>query len=189
MKHDSWAKDLTVHGHKFVEQWHRLYPDMQPINYHFKSQLPKRWIRIYSLPEGQRYPASEADWDVLLQRQNTVIDYLVPQATPIKWVWNWLGRESHIFKPFDLIPLGTFQDLKEETEFESWMLEGHWETAVFNPFLTSIANDAMRAFIITPDCLIAPYDGGMDIIFQDALTAHSFKQHFADWVSPREDGG
>jgi hypothetical protein len=27
----------------------------------------------------------------------------------------------------------------------------------------------------------------MDIILKDPHTAHAFKRHFADWVSPRED--
>jgi hypothetical protein len=50
-----------------------------------------------------------------------------------------------------------------------------------------IADESMRAFIIALDCLISPYDGGIDVILRDPHTAHTFKRHFADWVSPRED--
>jgi hypothetical protein len=145
-------------------------------------------VRIYSLPEGQRYPNDKADWHHLLVRQNAVIDYLVPQGQPIQFVWNWLGRDSHIFKSYDLVRLGVFCDVRAETEYESWLLNDRWASGAFNIFLTLIADEAMRAFIIAPDCLIAPYDGGMDVILKDPNTAHAFKRHFADWVSPREDG-
>lgn len=51
-----------------------------------------------------------------------------------------------------------------------------------------IADDVMRAFIIAPDCLIAPYDGGMDVFLKDAFSAHAFERKFADGMSKRKDG-
>jgi hypothetical protein len=180
--------ERTVDGVHFMLGWQRAYPETPPITYHFKWNLSKRWVRIYSLPEGQRYPNDKADWHHLLVRQNAVIDYLVPQGQPIQFVWNWLGRDSHIFKSYDLVRLGVFCDVRAETEYESWLLNDRWASGAFNIFLTLIADEAMRAFIIAPDCLIAPYDGGMDVILKDPNTAHAFKRHFADWVSPREDG-
>jgi hypothetical protein len=48
--------------------------------------------------------------------------------------------------------------------------------------LTMIAEADMRTFIMAPDCLIAPYDGGMDIVLIDPHTCWSFKRRFADWL-------
>jgi hypothetical protein len=174
----------------FMKMWERDYPETAPIDFLFKIYLTKRWIRVYSLHEGHRYPEDELDWNILLSRQNTVIDYLVPQGTPITWVFNWLENDNHIFKSFDLIPLGGFTDKDYlEGELESWMLKAQWESGLFNTFLMMIANEeVMRAFIIAPNCLIAPYEGGMDIVLKDPHTADAFKRHFADWVSPRQDG-
>jgi hypothetical protein len=182
------SDDLSPDGILFMKQWQRRFPETPPINYEFKRRLTKRWMRVYSLPDAQRYPNDKADWDILLARQNAVIDHLIPQRTPITWVWNWLEKDCHIFKSFDLTRLGVFQAADGESEYESWLMEDHWESGLFNVFLTMIAGEMMRAFIIAPDCLIAPYDGGMDIILRDPYTAHAFKRHFSDWVSPREDG-
>jgi hypothetical protein len=172
----------------FLKVWQRDYPETPPINYHFKHHLPKRWIRIHSLPNAQRYPNDKADWAMLLSRQNAVIDYLVPQDTPIQWVWNWIGRDTHIHQSFSPIALGMFSAGEGEPDFECHVLDDVWRTGEADVFLTMIADESMRAFIIAPDCLIAPYDGGMDIILKDPHTAHAFKRHFADWVSPRADG-
>jgi hypothetical protein len=179
---------LTQAGEAFMSAWQRDYPETPQISYIFKHRLSKRWMRIHSLPGAQRYPNEKADWDVLLSRQNAVIDYLVPQDTPIIWVWNWIGPDTHIRQSFTPVALGVFSAGDDEAEFECHLLNDLWRTKECDVFLTMIAAESMRAFIIAPDCLIAPYDGGMDIILKDPHTAHAFKRHFSDWVSPREDG-
>jgi hypothetical protein len=180
--------DLTAAGVSFMESWNRDYPETPPINYHFKRLLPKRWIRIHSLPISKRYAEDAADWAILLARQNAVIDYLLPPNQAIQWVWNWLPPDSHIHTSFDLVRLGILRAKDDEAEFESWLLKDNWQSGTCDIFLTLIADDSMRAFIIAPDCLISPYDGGVDVILKDPHTAHAFKRHFAQWVSPREDG-
>ncbi len=181
--------ELTPDGLRFMESWHRDYPETPPINYRFKQRLPKRWMRIHSLPGAKRYPDNKAEWDVLMARQNAVIDHLVPQLTAIKWVWNWIDPDCFIFKSFGLTRLGVLPDEDAEgPTTESWMLADHWETGLSDTFLALIAYEQMRGFIIAPNCLIAPYDGGMDVILNAPYSAHAFKRHFSDWVSPREDG-
>jgi hypothetical protein len=178
--------DTTPEGIRFLQHWQREYPETPPVNYLFKSRLPKRWARIHSLPDGKRYADSKAEWNILLQRQNAVIDYLVPQGATISWVWNWLEPDCHIFKSFDLTRLGVFRH--DEASFESWQLADQWQSGLSNPFLMMIAGEQMRAFIVAPDCLISPYDGGIDVILKDPHTAFAFKRHFKNWLSGREDG-
>jgi hypothetical protein len=179
---------LSQYGEAFMRDWRANYPEMPPINHLFKHRLPKRWMRIHSLSDARRYPRDQADWDLLLSRQNAVIDHLVPQGTPITWVWNRIEPDCHIFKSFDLVPLGAIRDEEDEPAAQCYLLEDVWQTGLDDVFLMMIADESMRAFIIAPDCLISPYDGGMDIILKDPHTAHAFKRHFAAWVSPREDG-
>jgi hypothetical protein len=180
--------DLTPAGQVFMNSWSARYPETPPINYLFKSRLASRWMRIHSLPAAQRYAQTKADWDVLLTRQNAVIDHLVPSGAPVHVVFNWIGRDNHIFKSCNLERLGIFRVEGDEVEFDSWLLDDEWESGTFNTLLTMVADDQIRAFIIAPACLIAPYDGGMDVILKDTHTAHDFKRHFATWISPREDG-
>jgi len=36
--------------------------------------------------------------------------------------------------------------------------------------------------------IIAPYDGGVDLILKDIETRNIYKQKYSDWLSQREDG-
>jgi hypothetical protein len=173
---------------RFLYYWRGLYPETKPISHMFKHQLRTRWARIHSLPEAKRYADDKPEWDELLRRHNMVIDSLIPQGSVIRIVINSIAIDNYLFKSFDLENIGVFVDQENETVFQSFQFETTWESHTLNPPLMMIADDEMRAFIIGPDCLIAPYDGGMDIILQDPHTCWAFKRQFKDWISPRPDG-
>lgn len=56
--------------------------------------------------------------------------------------------------------------------------------------LESAANDEIRVFFVdfSKKIILAPYDGGMDIIFPDEKTRENYKKIFQNWLSNREDG-
>jgi hypothetical protein len=173
---------------KFLEYWNQLYPETPPINYFFKHRLRTRWARIHSLPDAKRYAETKAEWTELEHRQNTVIDSLVLQGTPIQIVINDIKPDNYLFKAFELKNIGVFADNEGEVAYQSFQFETTWENHTLNPLLIMIADDQMRAFIIGPDCLISPYDGGMDVILKDSHTCWAFKRQFRDWLSKRPDG-
>jgi hypothetical protein len=173
---------------QFLDYWQALYPETPPINHLFKRHLRTRWARIHSLPEAKRYADDKPEWDELLRRQNNVIDSLVPQGTMIKIVINYIAIDNYLFKSFDLENIGVFVDEEGETVYQSFQFETTWESHTLNPVLMMIAHDDMRAFIIAPDCLISPYDGGLDLILKDPHTCWEFKRKFPHWLSKREDG-
>jgi hypothetical protein len=172
----------------FLIYWNNLYPETPPINYFFKERLKKRWLRIHSLPESKRYAESKEEWDILLYRQNTAISNLIGEEKPIKVVINFIETDNYLFKSFNFINIGVFNDMERETVFQSFLFETSWQANTLNPLLIMIAQDEMRAFIIAEDCLIAPYDGGMDLIFKDGYTKGLFKEKYKAWLSKREDG-
>jgi hypothetical protein len=173
---------------RFLTRWNAFYPETPPINYLFKRLLPTRWARIHSLPEAKRYPETNDEWRELERRQNAVIDHLVLQMTNVRIVINAIEIDSYLFKAFDKENIGVFVDEAGEAVFQSFMFETTWESHTLNPLLAMIAGDQMRAFIMAPDCLIAPYDGGMDIILKDPHTCWEFKRQFKAWLSNRADG-
>jgi hypothetical protein len=173
---------------KFLSEWEKIYPESPPISQFFKFRLPNRWGRIHSLPESKRYPDTKPEWDVLLDRQNRVIDSLIPQQATIRIVINYIAIDCYLFKSFDLENIGVFVDEEGEAVYQLFTFQTTWEHATLNPLLVLIAQEDLRAFIIAPDCLIAPYDGGMDVILKDAHTCWEFKRTFKDWLSKRSDG-
>lgn len=173
---------------RFLVDWNARYPETPPINYFFKERLPARWARIHCLPDSKRYPQTKSEWDTLLSRQNTALDSLVPQGAPIRVVINFIEIDNYLFKAFDLENIGVFVDEAGETVFQSFQFETVWESQTLNPLLMMIADDVMRAFIIGPDCLISPYDGGVDVILKDPHTCWVFKRQFKDWLSKHPAG-
>jgi hypothetical protein len=178
--------DTQLAKEKFLSYWQGIYPESPPIASLFKQRLSKRWARIHSLPESKRYAHSKVEWDVLLDRQNSVIDSLVKQHTPIRIVINCIEIDCYLFKFFDLEDIGVF--VNEEAAYQSFTLETIWQSDALDPMLMLIADGELRAFIIAPDCLIAPYDGGVDLILKDAHQCREFKRKFKDWLSKRDDG-
>jgi hypothetical protein len=173
----------------FLADWRAHYPEVLPIRNLLNGRnFPNRWMRIHSLPLSKRYADTQAEWDILMDRQNRLINHLVPQGTDVQWVINWIERDNYLFKSFDLVPLGVFQEAEEEPKYDSFLLETTWEHDPRNPLLLMIADETLRAFMIAPDCLIAPYDGGVDVILKDPHTCYALRRQFKDWLSKRADG-
>ncbi|GAB3868433.1 hypothetical protein GCM10028824_13290 [Hymenobacter segetis] len=61
----------------FDAYWRATYPKAVPLGHLLRTTYPRRWLRLYSLPEGQRYPAAAADWHELLRRHLAVFADLV----------------------------------------------------------------------------------------------------------------
>jgi hypothetical protein len=117
----------------------KIYPESPPISQFFKFRLPKRWARIHSLPESKRYPDTKPEWDVLLDRQNRVIDSLIPQQATIRIVINCIAIDCYLFKSFDLENIGVFVDEEGETVYRSFTFQTTWERAILKPLLVLIA--------------------------------------------------
>jgi hypothetical protein len=180
--------DIELAKAKFLNLWQSIYPESPPIGSFFKWRLSNRWARIHSLPESKRYANTKSEWDVLLDRQNRLLDSLIEQHATIRIVINFIDIDCHLFKAFDLENTGVFVDQEGETVYQSFTFETTWESHTLNPILMLIADGDLRAFFIAPSCLIAPYDGGVDVILKDSHTCLNFKRQFKDWLSKREDG-
>jgi hypothetical protein len=172
----------------FSSFWMQRYPETPPINYFFKSRMPERWARIHSLPLSKRYADTVEEWDILLGRQNAVVDYLITQGTPVRVVIIYIREDNPLFASYDIENIGVFIDRNEETVFQSFWFETTWKTGCLDAMLRMIAVEDVRAFIVGPDCLVAPYDGGVDVILTDTAARDAFKNHFTEWLSAHPHG-
>jgi hypothetical protein len=182
------SQNLNAAGEAFLAHWQSQYPGSFPVSHSLKWRFPKRWVRFHSLPDGQLYAANNAQSDAILMRQNTIMKALLPIGQRIEIVFSNLEPECHLFQSCDLTPLGAFPDEAAEMPVQTWWMQDVWEMGGLDIPLLLVAGDQARMIIMGPDCLIAPYDGGVDVIASDAFTAHALKRQFQAWVSPREDG-
>ena len=76
------------------------------------------------------------------------------------------------------------------TTYRTFFAKINWEQNNCDKILRSIANDEMRAFFLSVEkqCLIAPYDGGMDFVLENETTKDVYKSKYKDWLSLYPEG-
>jgi hypothetical protein len=193
---------------QFQAYWAKYYPEIPPINHLFKHKLKERWLRIHSMPEAKRYAETPAEWAILLERQNTVFNDLMPKTAKICIVSGIYSNVDTVFEKdvFNTLPYHktlTFRNLDpvdmhamsgdwydEGMKFTPCFAEEVYTPHIFDSILKSIANDEWRLFFLDTKShtIIAPYDGGMDIIFGKKHPLSIFKKKYEYWLSKREDG-
>ncbi|MCF6404842.1 hypothetical protein L3C95_18225 [Chitinophaga filiformis] len=192
---------------EFQTFWRSSYPDAVPIGHHFKHSYSHRWFRIHSLPDSRRYPSDQEDWEILLTRQNTILtdffadgsviaivtgDFHYEGYTELHPINNVESIESFVFTRLEAIDLHLYDEENYEkgTTYIPMFTEQIWCPHRFDELLRDIAEGNLAAFFvsISNNCIVAPYDGGMDIIMKDSLTRDLCKEQYREWLSFREDG-
>lgn len=198
----------------FDAYWRATYPEAVPLGHLLRTTYPRRWLRLYSLPEGQRYPADAADWHELLRRQLTVFAELVGEPAELFLVsgeydcpemvppepWSFTAEGALHGLPFTRLPPVVLHTLPPDPRvpdenrfgdlFRPVCTRLRWTAATGEGFLRDIAQDAIRAFFVSVEhsCILAPYNGGLDIIFPQEADRNRFHNRHRRWVSPRTDG-
>jgi hypothetical protein len=187
--------------------WASNFAETIPIQHYFKHDYADRWFRIHSLPESKRYADDEKEWNILLDRQNKIATDLLginstfilvtgdstlegyTELHPITEV-NSIRQISFILlEAIDLYKLSP--DEYEPGQFYTPMIsEQVWQQNKFNDILKDIANGQLRAFFVSLDnkLIMAPYDGGVDLILKDTESRNIYRQKYRDWLSQHPDG-
>lgn len=191
---------------EFQTLWTLNYPNAVPISYLLKSVYTKRWFRVHSLPESKRYAENEDEWETIILRQNEIITDLFGIGTPIIIVTGdyYCGdnrqnqiTEEEIFKPFKFIELDNIElkniDAEQYDESNIYIpafTQTIWKPNYHDELLKEIANDNSRAFFISFDknVIIAPYDGGIDLVLKDSSTKEYYKNKYSHWLPETVDG-
>jgi hypothetical protein len=193
---------------QFQDFWAKNFPETPPINHLFKHHLKERWLRIHSLPDAKRYAETPEEWAILLERQNTLFADLMPNNAKICIVSGIYSNADKVLEKdvFDTLPYSKILKFKELDVLDFHAISGDWfdEGMKFTPCFTeeiyaphkfdsilkSIANDEWRLFFLDPKTrtIIAPYDGGVDIIFGEKHPLSIFKEKYRNWLSERDDG-
>jgi len=191
----------------FKTLWTTRYPSSIPISYTLRNDYEDRWFRIHSLPDSKRYADNEAEWTTILSRQNAIITDVLGDGSRLLLVTGYYVFEGHeeLSSPVDADSIRKFSftslddiDLHNarpgENEagevFRPMFCSVTWSPGGFNDLLRDIAQDSVRAFFIAvdTDIIIAPYDGGVDIIVTNRAARDQYKSKYRDWLSKRDDG-
>ncbi|MFE0156557.1 hypothetical protein ACFWY5_56185 [Nonomuraea sp. NPDC059007] len=74
----AWRRgDVATWRHvELTARWQARWPDCPPIGHELKRYYTSRWVRFHSLPGSKRYADTPAEYDILLDRHNTVLTEL-----------------------------------------------------------------------------------------------------------------
>ena len=194
----------------FEEVWAKMLPLSPPISYVLRTAYPERWFRIHSLPESKRYPENDAEWAILLGRQNCLIEDLLGKGSKVWLVtgqYDTTNGADFVFtpdSPLDHLSFTALTPFAEATYFDEIASDEYADEGLYRPFLTEISSDSpiwkellmrianweLSAFFVTMDgqVVIAPYDGGVDVILKDEATRNAYREKYRDWLSAHESG-
>jgi hypothetical protein len=191
----------TVNPFGFLQQWESWYPQSLPVGHLLREAHPDRWLRIYSLPGGRRYPETDTDWAELVNRQLAAADVVLGRGAECVLVAAYVGDlpdDRWFSKEFDLAPLALVREdfpedgsEPEDHALDLWVTPARWEPSAFEPAIRRRADDRGPAFLLVALAtgrVYAPYDGGADLFAPDARTRLEFRAALRPWVSPRRDG-
>jgi hypothetical protein len=182
--------------------WQENFPLCPPINYLLKIFYTNRFLRIHSLPDSSRYANTEDEWNILHNTQNEILnDVFTTDDTCILFTGEYCVKdlpndiriiEEHpILQQFIFLPLDTI-DLfarskdycEEDTFYIPYFTEINYRANKYNELLAAIADDEIRAFFLNmkTNTIVAPYDGGLDIIYKDEATRDFYKNKYAHFT-------
>src|SRR3954466_9295375 len=187
----------------FTARWGAWYEDVPPVAFLLRDSVPERWVRIYSLPEGKRYPSSGFEHAELRRRHIRVATDVLSDGAECALL---------LLKPCDSNeaedPAGTramamlprVSDLPESLwDLETGVFQSpmclyggvvHWHADRFIELIDAAADDRVKVMFVSLDSgrAYAPYDGGADLFYENEFARNEAAQRFDAWRSPREDG-
>ncbi len=192
---------------EFYDYWNSKYTEAAPVSYLFRHYYPDRWFRIHNLPDSKRYAENDNERAIILDRQNEIIADLLGDNSFCFITGQYIsqnGNDSHLwfkdsafFSKMSFVELDTVDlhfydsECEEETLYRPYVFSKQlWHNKSFDDILISIASGESVAFMLCMEnnCIIAPYDGGMDIILENETLRDIYKAKYSDWLSYREDG-
>ena len=186
----------------FSARWDGWYEDAPPLAFLMRPAYPERWLRIYSLPQGKRYPTGGFEYAELLRRHKAVAREVIGEG----WACALLLLEVCRIMPNDLSVAAGLQTELQRLELPPELWEDDegcfvepmclfgvgvvWNGDSFHGFMNAVADDKIEGLVVQLDSgrVYAPYDGGADLFFADAEERDAARVRFAEWISPREDG-
>jgi hypothetical protein len=189
---------MSIDPSDLTRRWEQSWPQCPPIAYRFKTCMHDRWIRFHSLPGSKRYASSEAEYEIILHRHNTIlrelgateiylmtveydVDDLAARTEPVHaGLHPNASRWMRAADPDD-----------PDMAYDVHVSQLRHEAGVLDDLLRYVADDRAGHVIVTDTALrwlYHPYDGGADVILPSSTERDQLKAQHSEWLSDRHDG-
>ena len=185
-----------------LARWEERWQDGPPDAYELRAKHTERWVRFHSLPDSKRYARDEAEYRVILERHNTVLDELFTglDVCVITTGWSFPGDPAvrsedelrlHPGSGLWTSPLTNEPEPDYRVYVHSYISRIRWQPMCLDPLLRSAADDESAGVIITDTnlgLLYHPYDGGADVILADGASRNAMRERHSDWLPKHPQG-
>jgi hypothetical protein len=196
--------DTGVASTSLAALWRARRPSGPPIAHTFRNTYADRWVRFHSLPGSKRYPESEDEYAIVLDRYNTVLDRLFAGTEAFVVTVDWSDTPTgpaHRPEPRRTlhpggIPWWTESDEDDaDPEFHThtrlYADRRPWRHGCIDGILRAVADDALAEVFVTDIGLQRihhPYDGGADVILSSPAERDRLRAEHLGWLSSHPAG-
>ena len=173
---------------EFLAHWRRYFGDTPLAGYQLRHCVPDLWMRIHSLPESKRYADTDAERRIILHRQNTVLTRVLGDGGDC-----WLLISNPLDKSVAL-PSLALRPLPESwcpDELPLSLARMAWRPGALDAQLLAVADELLDRLMIVSVAdvrVIAPYDGGMNLVLETDAVRQQLRGEFRDWLPAGADG-
>ena len=188
----------------FIDIWRGFHGDCMPISHMLKHEKCDLWQRFHSLPESQRYATTDDEMAIILHRHNRLACEVLGEGIPC-----WLIGYSYAFDKTETTDADWRREHRDRPYLHAMTKAHHvadpddpeqafdifagpvvWRDGAFNDALRAIAEDEIRVMWMSEKtgAILAPYDGGVDLILPDLDTLRALVVAHSDWLSSTKDG-
>ncbi|MFG2330312.1 hypothetical protein ACGFMM_11865 [Streptomyces sp. NPDC048604] len=175
-----------------------------PVGHTFKGAYADRWVRFHSLPGSKRYPESEDEYAVVLDRYNTVLDELFAGGdvfvVTMDWSYTPDGPAGFPSPREELHPGGVRWWTESDTDDPDPESHTHtrlyadrrpWRRGCIDDLLCAVADEAVVEVFVTDTELRRihhPYDGGADVVLATPAERDRLRERHSAWLSGHRSG-
>ncbi|MEU9785489.1 hypothetical protein AB0H92_31775 [Streptomyces phaeochromogenes] len=163
-----------------------------------------RWVRFHSLPDSKRYPESEDEYTIVLNRYNTILNELFAGTDVFVVTMDWSNTPTgpagyptprQTLHP-DSIRWWTESEQDDpDPEFHThtrlYADRRQWNRGCLDGLLRAVADEALvEVFVADTELrrIHHPYDGGADVILATPAERDHVRDRHPDWLSSHPAG-
>ncbi|MBD9726074.1 hypothetical protein PV755_43395 [Streptomyces caniscabiei] len=161
-------------------------------------------MRFHSLPDSKRYPESEDEYAIVLDRYNTILDELFAGTdifvVTMDWSTTQTGPAGCPTPRQNLHPDGIRwwteseqddPDPEFHTHIRLYASRRPWNPGCLDGLLRAVADEALvEVFVADMELrrIHHPYDGGADVILATPVERDRVRDEHTDWLSSHPAG-
>lgn len=185
----------------FLHFWESSFNSTPPLGFVLRQAFHSRWIRFHSLPHGKRYAQTKQEMQALIDRNFAVASRLFTPASVCFVVHGVDTRHPAVhatlqplgFQEIDLTAKLTFSpEYQDELEWLKFYLAcSRWDGIPYREILPLVTEEAIGPLLfvnLDNGNVLAPYDGGVDLILRTREERETLRRDFAEYLSDRKDG-